>query len=480
MNALSRAVVLCVATALSARGVTPVDASGLITPARYFNLEGKTVRFQPSGARPSFVALSKAAPAGDRGSLLDLPSNPSYRSRGWRVALPFAFRFAGNTWHDIFVNSAGNLTFERPEADLYPERDTWAAGTVQMVADSINSRAAAGQEKMICAFWGLNSPESRVYVRESPGEFVVTWQVERYIWFGEGYRPLGTNHFQARLTPDGAIEFSYYKVAEKDGIVGVFPGGGEYHSLDSLVAADNAPDPRVALQSVDAATSGKVLRFTFVSRNPIPDSVSEGRLWYRVYLKNGNHRCEVGYQINTNPSTNRPFTSNDCDRTPGINIEGNRLNLYVSASMMTTFLVPGMEWSADVVWDKNRKSHLEHSAGDRPFHPSDQERAALPSGVVSEGNIFDVFNYPQVDKDILPLLRYIYQRFKARDDFAVVLTDFRIDDLHNHQVSRGGFNVAIRSIGERLDQVDAAEIGAVDGFVEVTGCHRPHLPRPPF
>jgi hypothetical protein len=55
---------------------------------------------------------------------------------------------------------------------------------------------------------------------------------------------------------------------------------------------------------------------------------------------------------------------------------------------------------------------------------------------------------------VLPHLRYIYQHVAPKDDLAVVLTDFRIDDLHNHQGSTGsGYNVAIQGIGARPAQV---------------------------
>jgi hypothetical protein len=108
---------------------------------------------------------------------------------------------------------------------------------MQSVGGSINDRSTAGQELMISALWPINAPEeekTQMYLRQSAREFVVTWKTERYQWFGEGYRPLGPNTFQARLTPDGAIALSYQKVSEKDGIVGVFPGGFSGRQIATL------------------------------------------------------------------------------------------------------------------------------------------------------------------------------------------------------------------------------------------------------
>jgi len=437
--------------------VIPVAADGLISPAHYFDLQGKTVRFTPS--RQGYqVAASKAKPLGDPGTKLGRPDYPSLRSRGWRFTLPFEFPYAGGAWREIFVNSAGNLTFERPEAQLYPERDTWPAGTVQSVAGSLNDRASAGQEKMICVFWGLNSPDpvkSRIFVRQSVDEFVVTWQVERYIWFGEGYRPLGPNVFQARLQASGAIEFSYQQISEKDGIVGLFSGGSNGPPLETLrPRSAEAPDPRLQIRSVSAARTGQTLRFTFQMANPVVTSVPEGTLWYRVFLERGSHSCEIGFEVSRK---SRPYLLRECTGVPGFRLDGASLELYVSTFEADSVLGDGTRWNADVLWARHPGAELEYSAGrDRlPLPPQDLKATRL-SGAhgFQDGNIFEVFRYPRVSKSVFPHLRYIYQRFEPQDDLAAVLTDFRIDDLHNHQGSTGaGYNVPIQGIGVRPAEV---------------------------
>lgn len=451
--------------AAPASAVIPIAADGLISPAHYFDLQGKTVRFTPS-RHAYLVTVSKAEPVKDLGAGLGRPDYASNRSRGWRLALLFAFPYAGRDRREIFVNSAGNLSFDRPEAQLYAERDTWPAGTVESVAGSLNDRASSGQEKMICVFWGLNSPDpdkSQIFVRQNPGEFVVTWQVQRYIWFGEGYEPLGTNVFQARLQPNGVIEFSYHQIAEKDGIVGLFYGGSEGPPLAMLKpASGEAPDPRLQIVSVSAGRTGQTLRFTFQMANRVVTNVPEGTLWYRVFLERGSHSCEIGYAASDRP---RPYLLRECTGVPGFHIDGNRLDLYLSTFEAESVLGGGLRWSADVLWGRRSGGNLELSAGsDRlplPAQSLQPPRLSLTQGS-REGSIFEVFHYPRVSKSVFPHLRYIYQRVEPQDDLAVVLTDFRIDDLHNHQGSTGaGYNVAIQGIGDRPAHiVERADLGS--------------------
>ena len=443
--------------ARTAFAVIPVAADGLISPGHYFDLQGKTVRFTP--ARDGYVVASaKVKPLGELGTKLGRPDYPSLRSRGWRFTLPFEFPFGGGAWREIFVNSAGNLTFERPEAQLYPERDSWPAGTVQSVAGAVNDRASAGQEKMICAFWGLNSPEpekSQIFVRQSVSEFVVTWQVERYIWFGEGYRPLGPNVFQARIEPNGSIEFSFHKISERDGIVGLFYSGSDGPQLETLrPRSAEAPDPRLQIRSVSAARTGQTLRFTFQMANPVVTSVPEGTLWYRVFMERGSDSCEIGFEV---ARRSRPYLLRECTGVPGLKIDGDRLELYLSTFEADSVLGDGTRWNADVLWARRPGVELEYSAGrDRlPLPPQSLKatRLSVAHGY-QDGNIFEVFHYPRVSKSVFPHLRYIYQRFEPQDDLAAVLTDFRIDDLHNHQGSTGaGYNVAIQGIGARPAEV---------------------------
>lgn len=429
--------------AVTTRGfaVVPIAADPVIQTAHYFDLEGRTLDFKAL-RRGYAVSSSKARPIGEVGEKLGKADFQFIRSWGWRKPLPFSFPFGGRVWREIFINGAGNLTFGRAEAELYPERDTWADGTMQSVGGSLNDRAAAGQEQMICALWALYAPQdqkTQIFLYQSAKEFVVTWKAERYQWFGEGYRPMGPNVFQARLTPDGSIALSYQKISEKDGIVGLFPGGFAGKPLASLPKG-----------FVEAAAGGGTLRFSFEIEKSVPVPHA-GTIWYRVYLVDGLNTCEIGAEWKDLP---RAYFSQECMGHPGLRIEGNRIELFASTFELQAFLRRGVRWRADLLWDRGPGDRVTAGAELQPL-PLPPDMATIPAKLSAtrsyrEGNIFEVFYYPHVSKQPFPLLRYIYQRVPAQDDFAAVLTDFRIDDLHNHQGAPTGYGPSIKGIGKAL------------------------------
>src|SRR5947209_8485981 len=117
-----------------AYAVIPIPADPVIQPGHYFDLEGRTLHFKPE-RRGYSVSSSPARPVATvPGELLGKADYQFIRSWGYRKALPFPFAFGGKTWREVFVNGAGNLSFGRPEAELYPERDTWPDATMQSVA----------------------------------------------------------------------------------------------------------------------------------------------------------------------------------------------------------------------------------------------------------------------------------------------------------------------------------------------------------
>jgi hypothetical protein len=414
--------------ASSAPAVVPIPAGPVIQPAHYFDLEGRTLRFQPS-RRGYQVSSFRAGKPGPPGEPLGHADYQFIRSWGYRHKLPFPFAFGGKVWNEVFINGAGNLTFGRPEAELFPERDTWPHGTMQSVAGSLNNRAAAGQERMICALWGNYAPEddkSKMYLRESARELVVTWHVQRYQWFGEGYVPLGPNEFELRLTPDGAIAFTYYKVSEKDGIVGVFPGG--FYGKP-LAALDDG--------SLEASLAGNTLRFSFPAVTLTPGDNRR----YALGLQHGPSTCEIGI-VSGNLV---PYFGQECTGHPGYRMQDGRIELYATTFELQNALKSGAIWGANIDGKESKEQPF-------PFHGD----AAAPPPRLSalhgyrEGNIFEVFYYPHVSKQPFPLIRYIYSRVPPEDDFVAILTDFRIDDLHNHQGTHSAFAPPIQGVGEEL------------------------------
>jgi hypothetical protein len=430
--------------------VIPISADPVIQPGHYFDLEGTTLHFRPErrGYSVSSSAAKPVAPV--PGELLGKADYQFVRSWGYRKPLPFPFPFGGKVWREVFINGAGNLTFGRPEAELYPERDTWPDATMQSVGGSINDRAAAGQELMICALWAINAPQeekTQIYFSQSAKEFVVTWKTERYQWFGEAYRPLGRNVFQARLTPDGSIELGYQKVSEKDGIVGLFPGGFYARPVATLNGG-----------AVEASLAGGTLRFSF-ARQKAPQ--------YRVFLSEGANTCEMGVDL----GVLKPWLGGLCTGHPGYRVEGDRVELFATTFELQNVLKPGVRWAFLLV-----------SAGDDPENDKHLDKipfpltAPVPPDKLSalkgyrEGNIFEVFYYPHVSKHPYPLLHYIYQKASPQDDYVAIFADFRIDDLHNHQGTRAPYGYPVKGIGEDLTQPgDTFPISGSHKLQAVTG-----------
>ena len=416
-----------------ASAVIPISADPVIQPAHYFDLEGTTLNFRPE-RRGYLVSPSSAKPvAAVPGELLGKPDYQFIRSWGYRKPLPFPFPFGGKIWREVFINSAGNVTFGRPEAELYPERDTWPDGTMQSVGGSINDRAAAGQELMICALWAINAPleeKTQMYFRQSAKEFAITWKTERYQWFGEGYRPLGQNVFQARLSPDGAIQLSYQKVSEKDGIVGVFPGGFYGRPIATLNGG-----------FVEASLADGTLRFSFAR---------EKAQHYRVIFSNEANTCEIGADLGSSP---KPWFGRQCTGNPGYRIDDQRIELFATTFELQNVLKPGVPWAS---WpassgdDPERDGHVSVDTVPFPLSAPVAQAKLSTMKVYREGNIFEVFHYPHVSKNPYPLLRYIYQQVPPQDDFVAIFADFRIDDLHNHQGTRTPYGYPVKGIGEGL------------------------------
>lgn len=186
------------------------DNGDLVLRPNPFNLNGRTVTFQPLDGNATRYRFQTGgdtydAQAASAGSPLDGLGDDDARL----VALPFAFPFYGSSYSQVFVNSDGNLTFG--------ESDT--AST-----DRSLGRMTAGPPRISALFRDLDpsqAPQS-VRVRSEAGRFVVSWvAVPEYRESGTG--PLQT--FQLRLFPDGRIEFAYSSITTQEAVVGISPGG---------------------------------------------------------------------------------------------------------------------------------------------------------------------------------------------------------------------------------------------------------------
>ncbi len=205
-------------------GVSTLPAGKLILKtANPFDLNGKTLSFTPDDNGSYDVTVDELDWI-EPGFGADSSSHPMWNwSTFADLTLPFDFSFAGQSWSRIYVNAGGNISFQRPELNNWPQRDPWADATMRSVAAAIDSRAAAGLEYMIAALWA-NYEDSRVQIDSSPEIVAVTWRAVRPNERIFGLKPLGESQFQARLYPSGKIVLAYRNVPERNGIVGVFHG----------------------------------------------------------------------------------------------------------------------------------------------------------------------------------------------------------------------------------------------------------------
>ncbi len=184
------------------------DADGVVARQNDFNLDGKTLSFLPATPSATQYKFQTGAggydPAASKaGSRLMLHDDDSDS-----VALPFAFPFFGGSYSRVFVNSDGNLTFSASDS----ARSARSLG-----------RMNAGPPRIAPLFEDLDpSAAPGVRVLAETGRVVVSWiQVPEYQTSGGGL----IQTFQARLYPDGRIEFAYAGVTTSGAVVGIAPGG---------------------------------------------------------------------------------------------------------------------------------------------------------------------------------------------------------------------------------------------------------------
>lgn len=434
----------------AARPVGPVNvmtAEALISaPGNYFDLQAKTLRFTPASGGGYSVKVLPIEWVELTTPNIATKATDFWWRQGWPIDLPFTFPFGGEKWTKLYVNNLGNLTFGAREADLWKVRGVWPDGTMRSVAASIDGRATLGLERMIAALWNFywEDRPGKIQVQADSKGLVVTWRMERQggkIGFEESPKP---NLFQAHLYPDGQIDLSYKEIAERDGIVGLFPGvaGANVPALDSVTDPTDAPDPAVEVKAVDLYDYGSTLAFTLTMAGTVPKSVTTGQLMHRIILLRDGKECTFYTSIESTTSAR-----SDCGFTPGLQIDSSRVSLSIPRSALTE--AKSVTWKADVVW-WTFDGRFDQVAFDRPrpisVKPVTTDLSAM-TGKAS-GNIYETFHYPVFSKQVNEALTAVYKRFPADVDLAVMLTDFRYDSLFASSSGTGRMGEPVHGIGE--------------------------------
>lgn len=434
--------------------VIPIPVGKTIQKAAsLFDLAGKTVRFTPSG--DGYVATVRdGVDDGGKGDELvaNETSGDAYYKESWRVTLPFAFPFGGTTATEIYANRRGNLSFGKPEHQLYPDRDPWADGGMRSVAAAVDVRSATGVEKMIAALWSTFAFGTKIYLRVDTDAVLFTWNARQE----QGLATPTTSTFQAKLFQSGAVELSYPDVQVATGFVGLFPGRGASQSVmldetnDNIVAgSDDAVNPK-ALRVYE---EGSIFRFELAMTRALAKTVAQGHITYSVSLEVPGVSCpSFGIDIYSDR-----IAASTCSESPkiiGYEIDGDKLQLRIS-KLALRGANEVRYWAGITWWDgppgafSNIGMAAPHAVPVASLASHYLDLTSPPAARI-QGNIFELFHYAQISRNVNDFLKVIYETHQEKEDLAVVMTDFPIDDLFGVAGGSGAMNVAVGGVGASL------------------------------
>jgi len=218
------------------------DAAELLLPANQFDLGGRGLRFVPNGQGGYDRTTDEPRFRTAFGSRLSLADDDAEA-----VALPFAFPFYGRTHDGLFVNSDGNLTFDRADTETTPRNVT---------------RFLQGPPRIALFFADLDpGAGGAVFVNAASGAVTVTWCLV------PGFESSRIVTAQAALLPDGSIELVYDTATTLlEAVVGLSPGRTTAFTPVDLSAAGAIGSGAGALgerfsQSVELDVQGVGQRF---------------------------------------------------------------------------------------------------------------------------------------------------------------------------------------------------------------------------
>ncbi|MDX1502299.1 MAG: hypothetical protein R3325_08035 [Thermoanaerobaculia bacterium] len=193
------------------------DDGSLIITEKLFDLDNRGLRLKSKKKTPDVYKIGGlgARLGTNLGELLPLDDDDSIL-----VALPFPFTFYGVEYDSMWVNSDGNITFDRPDRSSFARDLARVLNGPPRIApffEDYNPAAFRAAEGATAA--AADAPG--VYVRfPSNKKAIVTWY--RVPRFGQE----NENTFQVEISKNRQIKFRYGRVDGTVGIVGIAPGGG--------------------------------------------------------------------------------------------------------------------------------------------------------------------------------------------------------------------------------------------------------------
>ena len=247
---------------------------GALGQRNLFNLDGRTLRFTPSGSgyRVENIPLQWDSAWGDK------ITDPN-------VALHnFSFPFSGKSWDAISVGVTGSIRFGPPDSNPsefggapagFRPRDFGGISVARFDELSAAASDIVNTVPAICVFFKPRMSGDR-YFKELDDRAVVTWDltepwgnIQDFSWYKT------VNQFQGVLHKDGVIEMSYRQVAAKDAVVGVYPlvSGGEEKTIATLHGAANPASSAAGNLNLTnlrlSVVNGIFLKVSFETSGPV-------------------------------------------------------------------------------------------------------------------------------------------------------------------------------------------------------------------
>ncbi|MBV9766013.1 MAG: hypothetical protein JOZ48_14300 [Acidobacteriaceae bacterium] len=256
--------------------------------ANLFDLEGRTLRFTPEGARYR-VQVMPIAWETDTGEPLQTDELALHN---------FTFPFSGEHWSSFSVGTEGSIRFGPPALGRGSSEGSHTGGISIGRFDELQEAAPRliNGVPALCVFFKPRVFGTR-HAKEYSDRLVVTWNVSDPAGNIQDFTWTPTvNRFQAVLRRDGSIDMSYPQISAKDAIVGIYPrlAPEAQNELISLAAPPHPGFPgHLDLRKVTVAVRDRtLLKVTFQTRGP---ALKEGEpqivgIAYRLSFDPANER----------------------------------------------------------------------------------------------------------------------------------------------------------------------------------------------
>ena len=376
------------------------------------NLEGKSVRFVPSGSdryTASVLPLQYDSNVGTTSHTFIATSRSGWQS--FRVDLQnVKLPLFGQSVSTIYVNAFNSITLAPPSLNSSPQLDTMAAATTSQPAISPLAMTALRRPF-------LNWPTA--FVRETNDAVLVTWRA-------------ANNEFnydvQARIGANGEILFSYKNVGDtKWGAVVITPGAGSFIDRISVIAQATDPaddiNPALDLRSVTVEqVSGTGAYLISATLAADPRSTLPAR---------GDSEVITFTAGNAPPMTVTLAWNGDIEAEPeGGNISGNQVGVTLFSDALDPISNPTritVETSLLSMSAPSDRATVDVTLNDGPIPGVD---LAAADGAQLQLPIIDAFTLPTVD------MQAVWESVRAAGPFSdseidgvAIFEDFNSDVL---------------------------------------------------